>query len=244
MKLVETCIRQWSLIKSRDRRCAVIEGGRGWVFILGHFDLSFVFHSSCWFLLCFQTDWRAGNCIIARNSLSFYNHIKILKKAHKCSILLLNIPFWVLVNTFRSNFILTSWLGIFISSLCVNSKNTSINTRVDKRYSLSKGPAPFINSCIFLIVTGADKSETWKALADYAYCSRQITRAKSHSYCLGSKLGRWLALWLLVAPNSDPLYCPRLCSSAYCLHLIACFAPIHVLLVSYLIIPRSYELLS
>ena len=64
---------------------------------LSHCDLISVLHGSYLFLLCFHADRRASNCIIARNSLSFYNHIKMIKKAHKC-FGLLKIPSWVLVN--------------------------------------------------------------------------------------------------------------------------------------------------
>ena len=71
-----------------------------WVLLgvdVGHHDLISIFCTSCLFLLCFHANWRASNCIIARNSLSFYNHIKMIKKAHKC-FGLLKIPSWVLVN--------------------------------------------------------------------------------------------------------------------------------------------------
>ena len=64
---------------------------RKWVWLggeLGHRELISVFHCSCLFILRFHADRRTSNSIIARNGLSFYSHIKVLKKAHKCSVLL------------------------------------------------------------------------------------------------------------------------------------------------------------
>ena len=85
---------------------------------LSHCDLISVLHGSCLFILCFHADWRASNCIIARNSLSFYNHIKVIKKAHKC-FGLLTIPSRVLVNILQAIF--TAWSEIpealFVSTL-------------------------------------------------------------------------------------------------------------------------------
>ena len=106
---------------------------RKWVWLgvkLGHRDLISVFHNSCLFLLSFPAYWCASHCIITINSVSLYNHIKVLKKAHKCSVYPLKIPSWVLVNIFTSR--LTAWSGKSKSALHVTAKNMSLNTCISE----------------------------------------------------------------------------------------------------------------
>ena len=112
--LVETHIRQRSLTKSRERRRVFTGSGCSWVLhsVIVTWFQYFIVHA-CFF--CFYANCSASSCITALNSFSLYKNIKVLKKAHKCSVFLLKIPSWVPVNIFTSN--LTASSGNSESSL-------------------------------------------------------------------------------------------------------------------------------